>query len=661
MLKKLLYLYNDGHNPFPKLGEGGLGYKPHMIGGMVNPEEKEETHQQEEKEQEPEKTPEEIDDEFVSACAEWKNVKKQFEKDTVANQMFKEDWLNNAIYYFTGHREQQEWFKRAYDRYKQPGQPEIDLDDYDVEKFYKENFEWHEAHMPEYHSDEEEEEGALEVDFAVLKEELKPLSIKGKIEILMKISDKLIDESKTLQVEMSKLKAFQSKLEPIIKTEITKYVEPYIKREVDVKIITELAKATELISKPVNSKNSRNPEIIAHGNELIKGKTKQELLQLYGFINWYAETKKQSSLENTKNEFVQTLIMEKIYPKYTKAIDEYAILKKQRDRVLDDLQEVGRISQETEKLRSKEQKEVKKKIDEGLEQEKEVRKKAVKQTREEKLAEEIKLKEQQRKQQAEDEKLLGLLGAEEPKTKSKSKAKKEPKPVPKSEEEKQHDLLHADVVGRLDTIDKTLSSNGKDLEKYLSNQGQTILQYMTGDKSKVYDNEFNPAIPDVKVLLNTGKEESLRHAVTLDLFNEDNIYEIKNYKQYSIKDKVIPIQETKLSGTGYFIPLYLDNGKLYNIELNYTDPESGVKKSKFILPENPNGRELNLVYRLSDGIYEFKPLAEKTNYVALQPSPLKTKDGKQLYIFKNTTFKHCKDHHGNPAFNIAPYLKKIKI
>lgn len=26
MLNKLLYLYNDGHNPFPKLGKGGLGY-----------------------------------------------------------------------------------------------------------------------------------------------------------------------------------------------------------------------------------------------------------------------------------------------------------------------------------------------------------------------------------------------------------------------------------------------------------------------------------------------------------------------------------------------------------------------------------------------------------------------------------------------------------
>jgi hypothetical protein len=37
MLKKLLYLYNDGHNPFPKLGKGGLGYHlpqyPNVIHG----------------------------------------------------------------------------------------------------------------------------------------------------------------------------------------------------------------------------------------------------------------------------------------------------------------------------------------------------------------------------------------------------------------------------------------------------------------------------------------------------------------------------------------------------------------------------------------------------------------------------------------------------
>lgn len=36
MLKKLLYLYNDGHNPFPKLGKGGLGYKPPINGYGFN-------------------------------------------------------------------------------------------------------------------------------------------------------------------------------------------------------------------------------------------------------------------------------------------------------------------------------------------------------------------------------------------------------------------------------------------------------------------------------------------------------------------------------------------------------------------------------------------------------------------------------------------------
>ena len=35
MLKKLLYLYNDGHIPFPHLGNTGLGYKPQKIGNGV--------------------------------------------------------------------------------------------------------------------------------------------------------------------------------------------------------------------------------------------------------------------------------------------------------------------------------------------------------------------------------------------------------------------------------------------------------------------------------------------------------------------------------------------------------------------------------------------------------------------------------------------------
>jgi hypothetical protein len=252
------------------------------------------------------------------------------------------------------------------------------------------------------------------------------------------------------------------------------------------------------------------------------------------------------------------------------------------------------------------------------------------------------------------------LGAEEPETKEKKVKPKKEKAVKKSEEETQAELFKADVSGRLKTIDSSMSSNGKDLEKYLSGNGQTILQFITGDKSQVYDNEFNEAIPNITITLNTGQKDSLRRATTLDLYNNDNVFEIKNYKEYSINDKVIPIQETKLEGTGYFIPYYLQNGKLYNIELNYIDPGTGINHTKFILPLNPNGRELNLIYRLKEGIYEFKPLEDKTNYVALKKVPLTTPEGKSLYKFNSTTFKPCVDHHGNPSFNIKPFLRKIK-
>jgi len=234
------------------------------------------------------------------------------------------------------------------------------------------------------------------------------------------------------------------------------------------------------------------------------------------------------------------------------------------------------------------------------------------------------------------------------------------KAVKKSEEEKESELIHADAVTRLDYIDKKISSNGKDLETYLSNKGQTILQAITGDRSQVYDNELNKEIPNINVMLSNGETGSLRKAVTLDLYNNDNVFEIKNYKEYSIDDKVIPLQVTKLEGTGYFKPLYLQNGNLYNIELNYIDPKTGVKTSKLIMPENPDGRELVLIYRLKDGLYQFKPL--ESNHVKLKKiGHLQTKDGKPLYDFMGSSFSSCSDHYGNPSFNIQPYLRKIKI
>jgi len=145
--------------------------------------------------------------------------------------------------------------------------------------------------------------------------------------------------------------------------------------------------------------------------------------------------------------------------------------------------------------------------------------------------------------------------------KLKQQQQKPAKPAKETDEEKQTKISNADVKNRLEHI-KTLPKSGKPLETYLSGNGEVILQYSTGDNSKVHDNEFNKLIPNYKVTLNNGKVESLRKAVTIDLYSNKNVYEIKNYTQYSIND-IIPLQETKIEGTGYFKPLYFQNGKLY--------------------------------------------------------------------------------------------------
>jgi len=241
--------------------------------------------------------------------------------------------------------------------------------------------------------------------------------------------------------------------------------------------------------------------------------------------------------------------------------------------------------------------------------------------------------------------------------KAKQQQKKPEKPVMKSEEEKQSDITNADVTNRLEHI-KTLPVTGKPLETYLSGNGEVILQYSTGDKSKVYDNEFNKEIPNIKVTLNNGKVESLRKAVTIDLYSDENVYEIKNYAQYSIKD-IIPLQETKLEGTGYFKPLYFQDGTLYNIELNYTNPKTGQQLSKYILPENEEGRTLNVIYRLKEGLFELKPM--DLDQVKTKLSTYKSIGGKDLYLFEKSDLDPCLDHYGNPSYNIQPFLRPIKL
>jgi hypothetical protein len=231
------------------------------------------------------------------------------------------------------------------------------------------------------------------------------------------------------------------------------------------------------------------------------------------------------------------------------------------------------------------------------------------------------------------------------------------KTVSKTAEEKQSEIDDAVVNGRLETINE-MSGDGKKLETYFTKQGQDVLHYITGDKSKVYDNELNGNIPDWKVELTNKEMASLRKAVTLDLYSKDTVYEIKNYNEYGINDQ-IPLQQTKLNGTGYFEHLYLPNGRLYNIKLHVTNPTTGELNENYVLPIRPDGYKLVVVYRLKDGVFYDEPMDLK--HVSIKQSSIhKTEDGKPLFKYKKSSYTKMKDQYGNDSFDIQPYLKNIK-
>lgn len=613
MLKKLLYLFNDGHIPFP-----------HMKGGMINDDYVEVG---------------DVDQHYENMVSNWDEVSKMFSSETVANDMFKEDWLMGQIHDFEGHPKYQKTFQEIYNSIKHPDQPEIDLNDYDYDKFYRNNFEYHEDRLKE-DDDEDVDETIGSESFMKLTHERRNEIIDRKLGIIVDIVDKQ-------RIEIKKYKAIRDKLSPIVTNELAKFVIPYHKREIPKEQIKLIAEVAVKLTSTINQNNYKDPLIIENGMQLIKDITKIELLHIYGFIEWFTEFNKVSKTVKIKYEFLQGIILDKLYPKYSKSqdmIDKLIDENNEYVRQLNDLIEQSKIM---EKKFDAEQQGIKK----SKSKEKKVIQQEKKLSHEEKLQAEIDARKEREKLNT----VVDPQAAEEPKKKSKPK---KIKPLKKSEEETQAELLSADVSGRLETIEQTLSSNGKDLEKYLSGNGQTVLHYISGDRSKVHDNEMNEAIPNIKITLTNGKVEDLRKAVTIDLYNDDHAYEIKNYKEYSITDKVIPVQESKLEGTGYFIPYYLKNGNLYNIQLNYTDPKTGKEEQKFILPENPNGRILHLVYRLQDGLYEFKPL--ETQLIDLKQTPMKTSDGKALFMFKKSRLDKCKDHHGNNSFNIQPYLRKIK-
>jgi len=205
---------------------------------------------------------------------------------------------------------------------------------------------------------------------------------------------------------------------------------------------------------------------------------------------------------------------------------------------------------------------------------------------------------------------------------------------------------------------KSTGTYGKKLEDFFIGGGQPILQKFTGDSSKIHDIEKQEIIPNETVTFDDGTENSLRKACTLDLYNDKFVFEIKNYVNNSINDDVIPMQPSKFAGTKYFVPTYLEDGRLYSLNLNYISPKTGKKYTQNILPPSDKGREVVFIIRLKEGLFQYKPFLDKENN-KLIPNGEFASGKRPLYFFEYTNLKPCLDYKKKPAFNIKDLLDPI--
>jgi hypothetical protein len=201
---------------------------------------------------------------------------------------------------------------------------------------------------------------------------------------------------------------------------------------------------------------------------------------------------------------------------------------------------------------------------------------------------------------------------------------------------------------------------GKKLEDFFTEGGQPILQKFTGDKSKIHDIEKQEIIPDENVTFDDKTENSLRKACTLDLYNDKFVFEIKNYLNISFYDDnvAIPMQPSKFTGTKYFTPTYLEDGSLYKLNLNYDSPITGIQHRQNILPDSSHGRELIFIIRLKEGLYYYRPFKDTENNTLI-PNGEFASGKRPLYFFESTKLKKCKDFKGKPAFNLRGHLTPI--
>jgi hypothetical protein len=606
MLKKLLYLYNDGHNPFPHLKGDGL----HLING-------------------------------------------QYEYDNEPND---ENVYDQG--FITGN------YTRLDD-----GRFLMFTDDGDVQEFTRENT----ITAPDYykHSTPVEEEDLYDDELFGNEEDEELEDINDQIEKIKILAKKnLGDEFKTIKDIQEKNKIIVKELD-ILNENVSEFKKNLVK--LGMKIIkeskdkmdeahVELSKSDiyeHVMSKisqkfvDMNDYEMNNEKIKNEISKYVKMmKTDYETL-IYGVTYALIQVSKKfpdQDIKDSAREKASIILLsiskdsEKsntILNNILKAKQEFTDKHNIHEKFVDQLEKFNMYFEQVEYLK-KQYADRKKLLDQKnrLGHKKELKEIDPEQAAKDKLEIEKELKKKEALAQG--------------KQLSKAAQKKANAEAKKAAAEKQ---AQAPVTNALAALE-TKGTYGKKLETFFTQNGEPILQQLTGDTSKIHDIERQTIIPDENVIFDDKTENSLRKACTLDLYNDKFVFEIKNYLNISIYDKnPIPMQPSKFAGTKYFIPTYFEDGSLYKLNLKYDSPITGKQHRQNVLPDSSDGREVVFIIRLKEGLYYYRPFIDTENNKLIPNGEYAS--GKPLYFFDYTKLKKCKDFKGKDAFNLRGHLTPI--
>jgi hypothetical protein len=428
--------------------------------------------------------------------------------------------------------------------------------------------------------------------------------------------------------------------------------------------VNEMDKIIKDITQKIKVSNYQDPKLQKRGLDRLNEIDKDTKLRMLSMVFQRSSTYN-TDTKQAQAEFISSGLMDSIYPLLKVSEDKKQIVNKEILEINEFFQELKIKFNKFKKDYDKDQTQSEKKLNEELI---DAKRKLSKFSKDEKLEKEI---EERKLRQAEEAKLAQPIEPEEPI--SKAKAKKNLAKAKKSDEEKEFEVIKNYAMDRIERINPEFTGEGKPLETFFTGLGESIIQHVAHDNSKVYDNEFNDLIPDKDITFDNGIQGTLKKACTIDLYSAKSAIEIKNYKEYNIDtgdqhgntdsagDPSIPLQYSKYEGTKYFRPLYFSDGTLWNIELVEYQGKKVISRTN-ILPDNPEGRRFFTIYRLDDGLYKFDPKEHDSINVQYDPiKNLKTPQDKQLYSFTSMNLNSCMDHNGRSSFNVRKYLKKIKI